>query len=91
MENILFRLKIQRKKVVKSIVVDVIQYILLSVADAMDEGNIINSTSKKRSSNSAEKVLNDFSSTFMVEGYKSRLDIMEIDEYLYRKINPGGF
>lgn len=73
-----------------SVVVDVIQYILLSVAEAVEEGNVINSTTEKSGSNTTENVFNDLSSTFMVEDYKLKLDTMEMDEYLYRKINPSG-
>ena len=42
-----------------SVVVDVIQYIFLSVAEVMDEGNVINSITEKISSNATEKILND--------------------------------
>ena len=73
-----------------SVVVDAIQYILLSVAEAIDEINVTNSTTEKISSNTTEKVFNDLSSTFMGDVYKSKLDVMEMDEYLYRKINPSG-
>ncbi len=72
-----------------SVVIDVIQYILLSIAEAIDESAIIHNASEK-SLNSIERVFNYLSSIFMVEGYKSSIDIMKIDKYLYRQINPDG-
>lgn len=77
-----------------SVVVDVLQYILLSVADAIEEhkGNIAtdDSTLKNEYSNSAKKIFSGVVRKVMAICGKIKLGIVKMSEYLYYKINPGG-
>ena len=77
-----------------SVVVDVIQYILLSVADAIEEhkGNTASddSTLKSEYSNPVEKIFSGAVRKVMEICGKIKLAIMKMSEYLYYKINPGG-
>ena len=79
-----------------SVVVDVIQYILVSIAEALCDGEdkeikgTKDSTLKKEYFNPIEKVFDALSCMFIMACYKIRLVIMKINKYLYYKINPVG-
>lgn len=77
-----------------SVVTDVIQYILLSVAEAMEEHKDItvndNSTLTSEYYNPVEKVFKNFVSKIVVVCCKIKFGIVKLNRYLYYKINPSG-